>query len=174
MKKSILALSSIVAAFAVGACTHAPTMSATVDAPVLLSVLPANNATNTNPSAPIVLTFNHAMANGMEMFIVLHEESVTGAQVAGAALWSSDRLRLTFTPAQPLRPKTVYVLHLAPSLADINGRMLDYAACAGNVGGQPVQRGMMSGTMGPGMMGSGWRMGSGEWRFGMTFTFTTA
>lgn len=144
----------------------------------VLSLAPAASATSVDPNAPIRIVFTHPMMLGMEALVVLHKSSVTGAAVAGTAAWSSDRTTLTFTPAQPLEPKTTYVLHLSPNLKDANGNPIDFASCAQRLGGQApvgsVLGGMMGGGMGPGMMGSGWQMGSGQWGYGMVFTFTTA
>jgi len=73
-------------------------------------------------------------------------------------------------PAEALKSKTTYVLHLSPNLKDAAGRGIDFAGCAQRVRGQPSA----GGRMGEGMMGSGWQPRSGTWGYGMTVTFTTA
>ena len=133
--------------------------------PAVLSVSPANGTTNVDPAGPISIAFTHAMLPGMEMLVVLHEGSVTGAVVAAGASWSPDRRTLTLTPSAPLKAKTTYVIHLAPTLRGADGVPLNHAACAA-LGGRTVTGGGM------GMMGSGWQQTNGT--SGMIFTFTTA
>ena len=159
------------------ACSDSATSVAIDPAATVVSVTPANAAGGVNPAAPVVVTFNRAMMSGMEMLVVLHEGSVTGAAVVGSYAWSSDRSSLTFTPAAALRSKTSYVLHLAPDLRTSSGQRLNHQGCI-SLGGRNVNQGMMgggmmnNGAMGPGMMGNGWRALSGS--YGMIFTFTTA
>lgn len=176
MLKRNLFFISLIALGAAACSTGAGTEPRGGDPSVILSVSPASGSTNVDPSGPITIRFNHSMAVGMEMLVILHETSVTGPQIAGVANWSADRTRLTFTPAQALKTKTTYVLHLSPNLTDANGQRIDFASCAQQVNGQPVGMmtgGMMSGGTGPGMMGPGWQSGSGTWGYGMTFTFAT-
>lgn len=179
---TVLTLAALLTA---GACSSGapsvtdPTGALAVDIPAVLSVLPAAGATNVDPTKPVVLTFNMAMMSGMEMLVVVHEGTVAGPQVAGSAVWSSDRRTMTFTPATVLKAKTTYVVHLSPSLAASNGKMLDLSSCT-KLGAQSVSGGMMgsagggmmNGGWGQGMMGAGWKASDGT--FGMQFTFTTA
>lgn len=151
---------------------------------VVQSVVPTGGATGVDPAAPITVAFNHAMMQGMELLVVLHDGSVTGAEVAGTSAWSTDRTQLTFTPAAPLKPQTTYVLHLSPNLKDSTGATIDWPTCASRVGGTAASAGMLGGGMmgggmsgggmGPGMMGTGWQPGTGAWGYGMLVTFTTA
>lgn len=133
----------------------------------LLSVSPANGVSGVSPTAPITLVFSHAMMQGAEMNVVLHQGTVTGPVVPGTAQWSDDRTVLTFTPDAPLTAATTYVLHLTPALMSATGQRLDHGSCA-RLGGQSVPGSMMGG----GMMASGGRMANGS--YGMTFSFTTA
>ena len=187
MKYARLSLNSflVAAAFACAGDKNAPTAPRSSDALLVRNVIPANGATNVDPRAPIIISFSSGMMTGMENLVVLHEGSVTGPAVAGTATWSTDRTTLTFTPANPLKSTTMYVLHLSPNLVDSKGDMVDFAACATAVGGRPVPSSMMKGSSGMmggngmmgdtnGMMGSGWQPGSGTWGYGMTLTFTTA
>lgn len=182
MSNSMFRRMAFAAVVGVCACSGAIAASPSADTPanpasaVVLSVVPANNATNVSPAAPIMLTFNHSMMTGMEFLVLLHEGSVSGPQVAGSAVWSADRHTLTFTPAAPLKLKTSYVLHLSPNLEDIDGQPINFGWCAQYLGGQAPPTGWtMGGMMGNGgMMGSGWQPGSGMWGYGMIFTFTTA
>lgn len=150
------------------------------DSPTVLGVAPASAAIGVSPAVSVTITFSRSMMAGMESLVVLHENSVTGAQVTGVATWSADRTVLTFTPSAALTPGTTYRLHLSPALTGMNGRPVDLGACAG-IGGQYVSSGMMgvasggsmmNGPWGPGMMTSGWRATDGT--FGMFFTFTTS
>jgi len=145
-------------------------------APALASIQPANAAMGVDPAAPVVLHFSHAMMTGMEMLVVLHEGSVTGAAVATTATWSPDRTVLTMKPQAPMKRASTYVVHLSPSLQDTAGRMINLAPGA-MMGGQSVSGSMMgggsmmNGQWGPGMMGAGWQSANGT--FGMMFTFST-
>lgn len=152
-------------------------VDAATAAPSLASLQPANAATGIDPGAPVVLRFNHAMMTGMEMLVVLHEGSITGAVVATTATWSADRTVLTLHPQVPMKRATTHVVHLSPSLQDTAGRMINMSP-ATMMGGQAVSGSMMgggsmmNGQWGPGMMGAGWQASNGT--FGMMFTFTTS
>jgi len=140
----------------------------------VLSVVPAGGTTDVDPNAPIVVEFSHAMRMGMEQYAALHEGDVTGPVVQGSSSWSSDRLRLTFTPAAPLKSGTRYALHLGGGMLDANGNLLNYDHCTSQHAGQWATRSMMGGSMMGGMgtmMGTGWRHANGS--YGMVFTFTT-
>lgn len=184
MSRKSLALVTLASIVVLGACStssSSPTSPAGVgatDVPVALSVLPAAAATGVDPTKSVVITFNMSMLSGMELLVVLHEGSVAGPQVTGSTSWSADRHVLTFSPGTALKANTTYVVHLSPSLAGANGKMIDLAQCT-KIGGQYVSGnmmgsggGMMNGTWGPGMMGAGWQASDGT--FGMLFTFTTA
>lgn len=161
----------------VTACAD-PVSSVAIDpSAAVVSVTPSNAAVDVNPGKAIVVTFNRRMMTGMEMRAVLHEGSVTGANVAGSYAWSSDRTTLTFTPSSALKARTGYALHLAPDMRVDSGERLNHAGCT-SLGARNVTQGMMGGgmmsggAMGPGMMGSGWSAMGGS--YGMVFTFTTA
>ena len=181
MSRHVLAILVISSSLAFGACssTSSSPTSPDVTTPTALSVLPAASAAGVSATTPIIITFNMPMMSGMESLVVLHEGSVTGAQVTGAASWSADRRVLTITPATSLKAKMTYVMHLSPSLTGTNGRMIDLAQCT-KIGGQSVSAnmmgagtaGMMNGAWGPGMMGGAWQATDGT--FGMVFSFTTA
>ena len=175
------ALLAIVSVFAATACSSSSTSPQGAPATVL-AIAPANGAAAVSVTTPVVVTFSQAMMQGMEMNVVLHAGSVTGAAVGGTPTWSADRKTLTFVPSAPLQHGAVYVLHLAPTMTAANGQQVDHSACTA-LGGQNVTSAMMGGTttgggmmgggsMGPGMMGSGWQMANGS--YGMFFSFTTA
>ena len=143
-----------------------PAMSGQV---ALQSVSPASGATGVSLAMPMTMRFSGAMGRGMESYVLLHEETLTGPAVAGRWTWSGDRRTLTFTPDAPLRARTTYLIHMGGGMRAADGALLDYASCAG-LGGRSVSAGMMAGG-GSGMMGSGWQGGDGG--YGMIFTFTT-
>ncbi len=167
------------AALLLSACSRADAGVGPADpnAPVLVSIQPASAAISVDPTAPVVLRFSHAMMSGMEMLVVLHEGSITGAVVTATATWSSDRTTLTLMPQAPMKRAATYVVHMSPSLKDTAGHMINMSPGA-MMGGQAVSAGMMgggsmmNGQWGPGMMGAGWQSANGT--FGMSFTFTTA
>lgn len=142
----------------------------------VVGVVPASGASAVSRTAPVVVTFDHSMMQGMEMNVVLHEGSVTGAVVQSSAGWSPDRRVLTLLPSAPLKASSVYVLHLAPTIVSASGQPVNHAACA-SLGALSVTSGMTGGgmmsggSMGPGMSGSGWQMANGG--YGMIFSFTT-
>lgn len=180
MSNAILRRLRPIAAVVVCACsgpTMTPPSGGTADpgTVVVLSVVPSSGAVNVDPSAPVIISFNHAMMTGMELLVMLHEGSVAGAEVPGVATWSSDRRTLTFSPAQPLKSKATYVLHLSPNLKDVNGQAINLAWCAQYLGGQAAANWTMGGMMQNRlMMGAGWQPVSGPWGYGMIFMFATA
>ncbi|MHB1069920.1 MAG: Ig-like domain-containing domain [Gemmatimonadaceae bacterium] len=167
------------AALLLAACSSSDTgvNPATADAPSLASIQPASAATSVSVATPIVVKFSRAMMTGMEMLVVLHEGSVTGAAVACTATWSADRTTLTLVPQAAMKRATTYMVHMSPSLTDSAGHMINMTPGAA-MGGQMVSGSMMgggsmmNGQWGPGMMGAGWQGANGT--FGMVFTFTTA
>lgn len=64
------------------------------------------------------VTFRRPMMTDMEARMLLHEGAATGAEVAGGGSWSADRRSFTFGPAEPLKPRTTWVRHLA---GDVRG-----------------------------------------------------
>lgn len=142
----------------------------------VVGVSPAGGATNVPTTSPITITFDHPMMAGMEAYVALHQDSLTGPTVSGTAAWSDDHMQLTFTPDSALLPNTTYVLHLGGGMKDADDAPISYSRCAG-FGGQSVSGSMMGGggMMGGGMggeMGSGWKGSDGD--YGMEFVFTTA
>lgn len=160
------------------ACSGATTGLTSV-ATSLVSVVPAGGAGSVSTSAPIVMTFSHAMASGMDMYVSLHEGDVTGPAVAGVMMWSGDRMTLTFTPTNPLKPATAYTIHLGGGMTDADGNPIDMTA-HGMMGGEWASGSMMAGggMMGGGGPMSGQEMGPGwigsNGMYGMVFHFTTA
>lgn len=176
MRHSSRSLLAALGALALAACQD---VTAPVGDTTVASLVPAGGATNVDPAVPLVVEFTHPMGMAMEQYVALHEGDVTGPVVGGEWSWSSDRLRLTFTPAAPLKPGTRYALHLGGGMQDATGRLLNYDHCDTQHGGQWATSSMMTGSMmsgsmmgGSGMMGAGWRHANGT--YGMVFYFTTA
>ena len=147
----------------------------------LEAVSPAGGATSVTVDGRVTVTFSHPMMAGMEMLAALHEGPATGPAVDGQWSWSADRTRLTFAPAQPLKPASQYTLHVGGGMKDAQGRVIDMQQHGTHMGGEWVAGGPMQGGgwMGGGMMsggashvGPGWEHANGS--FGMVFSFTTS
>lgn len=161
------------------ACTDTPSEPTSDEVALLLSVQPSGGSVDVAIGTAVVITFDHAMATGMEAYAALHEGSPQGPVVAGAWEASKERTVLTFRPNTPLKRATTYVIHLGGGMAAANGHMVNLGARGLGMGGQWVGGAMMGG-MGGGMgsvpstmMGSGWRH-PGNGSYGMAFTFKTA
>lgn len=177
-------LTSLLAAGALAAtaCADGPTTSAVTARIVVL--VPTGGATGVDPAAPIVITFSHPMAAGMERYVALHQGDLTGPVVAMTCAWSAERTVLTCTPQAPLASATRYTLHLGGGMRDRTGGGLDYQQCIAQHDGQWATAAMMGHGPGTGsgmdggmmgdssMMGPGWRHANGS--YGMVFSFTTA
>lgn len=171
-------------ALALGACSggDSPAGPGADGTTALLSIVPTGGATDVDPSAPVVVEFDHPMMPGMEAYALLHRGDVTGPEVAGAWRLGDDLRALTFTPSVPLEPGTTYTVHLGGALRDAGGRHVDIGAHGGHMGGvwatgRMMGGGMMGGgTMGGAVgdrhMGPGWQH-PGNGSYGMVFTFTT-
>lgn len=144
------------------------------DAPaVLLSVQPSPGSTDVTVGSSLVVTFDHAIAIGMQEYAELHEGDVNGPEVSGTWLVSVDRTTLTFTPGEPLKPATTYVIHIGGGMMDDHGNVVDLEEHGLAMGGQWATESMMGGGHAGQHMGDGWRHpvnGS----YGMVFVFTTA
>ena len=185
MRTRILGVAMIgLGALALGACSDDANSPAGLEtAPietVLLDVVPPGGATDVDPNTPVMLQFDHAMGIGMAEYAEVREDGLDGTLVAGAWALSDDRTTLTFTPDQPLKPLTGYVIHLGGGMMDDHDRVLNFEAHGFEHGGEwctGEQRGMgPGGAMGD--MGTQHRHDE-DWRhpngtYGMFFTFTTA
>jgi hypothetical protein len=146
----------------------------------LVSVEPQGGATDVDPGAPIVVTFDHAVDPSMTEYVALHEGDVRGPEVPGAWELSEDSTRLVFTRDEPLKAATEYTLHLGGGMTDAEGHHLDVRTEGTHMGGEWATDSMMSGGMHGGMDGGGHdHMGEGwdhpeNGSHGLVFTFTTA
>lgn len=164
------------------ACSEDATAPGGEEPAVLLSVQPSPGSTDVTVGSSVVVTFDHAIAAGMEEYAALHEGDVTGPELPGTWLVSDDRTTLTFTPDEPMKPATTYVIHVGGGMMDDHGNVVDLEHHGLAMGGQWATQSMMTGGMGSGMMGGGdpgQHMGGG-WQhpangsYGMVFVFTTA
>ncbi|MFQ5535995.1 MAG: Ig-like domain-containing protein [Gemmatimonadota bacterium] len=144
------------------ACGDSATAPDAEETAVLLSVIPAGGATNVDPNQPVTLEFNHALGAGMKDYVDLHEGDVTGPEVEGLWTVSADGRKLTFQPAQPLKPATTYTIHVGGGMMDEDGHLMNLEEHGSAMGGMWATGSMMTGGAGMGMNG------------GMVFTFTTA
>lgn len=150
---------------------------------VLLSVTPAGGAVSVDPAGDVVAVFDHPLHKRMAGYAMLHEGDVQGPEVDGSWRLEADRTRLVFTPGQPLRPATIYTVHLAGGMTDAFGRHVDLETHGPHMGGHWADGAMMGGGMtgpgqdhmgsGQGHMGDGWRCPTNG-SYGMVFSFTTA
>jgi hypothetical protein len=143
--------------------------------PAFMSISPAGGAMGVPVAAPLELHWGVAMGAGMEQFVDLHMDDLSGPVVPMSCAWSGDQTTLLCTPSWPLQPGTQYLVHVGGGMADANGQLIDMNMYGPGLGGQWVQGGMMGAShagMGWGMMGGGWRHPDGP--YGMVFTFTTA
>lgn len=166
----------------VSACSEGTTTPGVHEPAALLSVHPSPGSTDVTVGSSVVVTFDHAIAEGMEEYAALHEGDVIGPEVPGAWLMSDDRTTLRFTPAEPLRPATTYVIHVGGGMMDDHGNVVDLEHHGLGMGGEWATESMMTGGMGSGMTGgghTGQHMGDG-WQhpvngsYGVVFEFTTA
>ena len=135
----------------------------------LVSVTPVGGSSNVDLAAPVIVEFTHAMLAGMESYMLLHESNVQGPVIAGTWTWSPDRTRATFVPDSPLRPGSLYAIHIGGGMMDADGQGVGFGDHGSHMGGQWANGNMMGGA--GDMMGAGWRHANGT--YGMEFTFTT-
>jgi len=187
MKDTISGLRTVVLSTAIiaaaAACQDDATSPAIDEPTALLSVQPAGGPTHVAVGANVVITFNHSIAEGMEVYAALHEGSVTGPEVAGTWTRSADGMTLSFAPDTPLKPATTYIIHIGGGMMDEDGHTVDLDMHGMDMGGQWATESMMTGGMGSGMggmggepgshMGPGWQDPSNG-TYGMVFSFTTA
>lgn len=163
-------------------CSDDGLAPAGMESTLLEAVAPLGGATSVTVGSTVTISFSRSMMPGMEMLAALHEGPATGPTVSGRWSWSTDRTRLTFTPAQPLESATQYTLHLGGGMRDANGNVIDMQHHGTHLGGEWAMGRMIQGggTMrGGGMMGgvtghmgNGWQHANGS--YGMVFSFTTS
>ena len=183
MRPNVLCRSAILALGVAATACNTGMMSTMSDGgagAMLLSVTPAGGASGVSTSSPIVLRFQSPMMVGMEEFVTLHDGNATGPLVAHGSSWSADSLTLTMTPAVPLRPGTVYTIHVGGGMMDAEGDTVHVAMHQVHPGCERATDDMMDGDGmmdGPGgmmgqEMGPGWTGSDGA--HGMLFSFETA
>jgi Bacterial Ig-like domain len=139
---------------------------------LLTSVAPVGGATDIDPTTTISVGFSHAVQQGMEQYLAVHEGDLSGSLVAGMWTWSQDGTTWEFTPDAPLKNQMQYMLHVGGGIQDVHGHYVDFADGETHMGGEMIHRDMMNGSMmGQSMMGSGWMHPDGT--YGMGFSFMT-
>ncbi len=139
--------------------------------PGLVSISPGPGASVSASAATIVLRFSVPMAVGMEQWVDLHRNDLSGQTVPLGCSWSADRTALTCLPEVPLAAGT-YALHVGGGMHDASGAPVDLGAY--HHGGQWAMPGpgAMHGGHPWGGMGPGWYSGNGS--YGMVFTLTVS
>ncbi len=179
-------LVAVLGLVAVTACGEDEMVAPEPDA-ALLAVFPQGGSSGVDPTGPIVIEFTHVMMEGMEEYADVHEGGLEGPLVAGAWSWNGDRTKLTFTPSQPLKSQTQYVIHIGGGMQDHLGQHINYEQHGSQMGGQWMTEQMYQGGQhGHGMGGQGGMegghgdgMGTGwvhptNGSYGMVFYFRTA
>ncbi len=113
---------------------------------VILTIQPADGATNIPQQSAVVVTFDHSMMmDSLEHMFMLHTGwGVSGEQMVGAFTWNDDQTVMTFQPSQLFAEDVTYTIHFEGMMMDMDGMMM-----------HP----MMDTTMGMGEMHSGDMMG---------------
>ncbi|HUL50652.1 MAG TPA: Ig-like domain-containing protein [Gemmatimonadales bacterium] len=137
-------------------------------ATVLESVAPAGGATGVSPTASVVVTFSSSTRSGMELFVSLHQGSVTGASIAHTATWSPDHSTLILLPSPPLQAGKQYTVHIGGGILDKFGNAVDMSQNGLNLGGLWATPALMNGS---GETTFGWLGSNGD--YGLLFTFST-
>jgi Bacterial Ig-like domain len=181
--KRIAVLAGLVVLGAAACSDTGTNLNEDADIAALLSVQPTPGSVDVTVGATVVVTFDHPIAEGMEEYAALHQDSLTGPEVDGLWALSADQMALTFTPAQALEPATTYFIHIGGGMMDEHGNPVDLEEHGMMMGGEWATQTMMTGGvgsgmgmgMGPngGMMGQGWAHPTNG-SYGMVFTFTTA
>ncbi len=118
---------------------------------VLLDVVPQGGSTHVSRTDPIVVRFDHPMQEHMSQYADLHEGNVDGPVLDGMWGWSDGHMTLTFTPAEPLKPSTMYTIHLGGGMMDHEGDPVNFDHHGPQMGGHWVGEEMFD----AGMMGGG-------------------
>ncbi len=145
---------------------------------VFLSVVPQGGSVDVATGSTVTVRFDHSMNPVMSEYAAVHEGDLTGPEVAGIWAWSDNNMTLTFTPSQPFKPATTYMIHLGGGMMDAEGDHVNFGQHGPGMGGQWATGDMMGGGhmgAGPGgaHMGQGWEHPTNG-SFGMVFSFTTA
>jgi hypothetical protein len=78
LRRGISIALAAIAMVGLNACDDDPTGTASDDQVILTSVSPAGGAANVDPGSPVVIEFDHPMAEGMEAYCVLHDGGLNG------------------------------------------------------------------------------------------------
>lgn len=156
----------------IAACNDEAVAPQVTEAPALVSIVPLDGAVGVDPTASVTLVFDHALMEGMENFLNVHEGSLGGPSVDGSRERAPDGRTVIFRPTAPLSPATTYVVHVGGGMTGPDGTPVDLGSHGPTMGGDWATGSMM----GPG--GSA-RHGADGWlhptngSYGMVFAFTT-
>ncbi|MCR4316561.1 MAG: Ig-like domain-containing protein [Planctomycetes bacterium] len=92
--------------------------------PTVLSVTPANGATNVPTNTTVLVSFSEPMNTttvSATSFMVLDPSNMP---VVGTFTWSNQNKDCTFTPAAGLSPSTTYSINMNSTIADLAGNGL--------------------------------------------------
>jgi hypothetical protein len=123
-----------------------------------LYVLPPSIA---HPGGIVVVDFDGPVQDGMEAYVDLHREDVTGPLVPMTCLWARNGETLTCLPQGALASGTRHVLHLGAGLLDADGRPVDMSPGLG-LGGTWMDGGTGVLHGGGTLQGDGWRDEAGR------------
>lgn len=176
MRTRIFTAGLMMIALTIAACSDDATAPIDTET-ALLDVIPPGGATGVDPNAPIVVEFDHPIGFAMEQYAELHEGDINGVVVPGTWVLSQDRTTITFTPDEPLKPATTYLIHLGGGIQDAQHRYLNWERHGFQLGGEWCTGEQMGPGPGAPMghqyhQGPGWQHSNGM--YGMIFTFTTA
>ena len=150
LRRPAMALGLLFVVSSLAACSDQVT-APEVEAAVLLDVHPTPGSVDVSVGTVVTITFDHAIAEGMDDYAALHEGSLTGPIVEGEWALSADLTILTFTPAEQLMAATTYVVHLGAGMMDQQGNHVSLEQHGLGMGGQWASESMMTGGMGGGM-----------------------
>lgn len=111
----------------------------------VVAVQPQANSVGIDVGSNVSMTFTHAMMQGMEQYLMLHESNEQGPTVNGAWSWSNGNKTLVFAPAAPLKHNTTYFVHLKSGMMESGGHMVSGSMMNGMMGGD-MTHGEMSYT----------------------------
>ena len=137
-------------------------------ATVLQAVAPAGGSIGVSTKDSVVITFSSSTRSGMELFVSLHQGSVTGPTVAHAATWSPDHSTLILRPDSALQAGKPYTVHIGGGILDKFGNTIDMGQNGLSQGGAWATTTLMSGS---GETTPGWLGLNGD--YGLLFNFST-
>jgi len=114
------------AAGTIGAANQVTAVNLTIKMvlPQVVSIVPAANAVNVQPSDPVVVTFSKGMDKSSITSATLKVADSTGAAVSGVISFSVDGTAATFYPAASLQSQASYSVTVSGAIKDLQGYTL--------------------------------------------------